>query len=90
MINLNAFIEALKSTWIRRLFISNCKWQNLLKSETEIHKLSGCNIKYAENVITNTQNKFWKHVLQSYININKTKLVNEDMVLQSPFFIMKT
>ena len=86
MINLNTFIEALKSTWIRRLFISNCKWQNLLKSEIEIDKLSGCNIKYAENVITNIQNKFWKDVLQSFININKTELVNEDMVLQSPIF----
>ena len=38
--------------------ISNCKWQTLLKSEIEIDKLSGCNIKYAENVITNIQNKF--------------------------------
>ena len=86
-INLNTFIEVLKSTWIRRLFISNCKWQNLLKSEIEIDKLSGCNVK---NVITSIQNKFWKDVLQPFININKTKLVNEDMVLQSPLFITET
>ena len=86
MINWNAFIDALKSTWIRRLFINNCKWQNLLKSEIEIDKLSGCNIKYAENIITNIQNKFWKDMLQSFININNIKLVNEDMVLQSRMF----
>ena len=36
MINLNAFIDALKSTWIRRLFTSTCKWQKLLNSDVEL------------------------------------------------------
>ena len=31
MINIHSFILALKSTWIRRLFFNNCKWQNITK-----------------------------------------------------------
>ena len=86
MINLNAFIDALKSTWIRRLFTSTCKWQKLLNSDIELDKLGGCNIKYAESVLTNIQNKFWKDVLQAYININRKNSLNEDMILQTPIF----
>ena len=63
MINLNAFIDALKSTWIRRLFTSTCKWQKLLNPDIEQDTLGGCNVKYAESVLTNTQNKFWNDVL---------------------------
>ena len=83
MINLNVFIDDLKSTWIRRLLISNYKWLNLLSSDIELDQLGGCNVKYAENVLTNIQNKFWKDVLQANININKKNSLKEDMVLQT-------
>ena len=87
MISLNAFIDALKSTWIRRLFISTCKRQKLLNSDIELDKLGGCkNVKYAENVLTNIQNRFWKDVLQAFININRNNSLKEDMILQTPIF----
>lgn len=86
MINLNAFIEALKSTWIRRLLINDCKWQKLIKLDIDIDKLSGCYTKYVENIIKNITNSFWKNVLQSFININEKKCVTESAILQSPIF----
>ena len=48
MVNLNAFIQALKLTWIRRLLLSDCKWQYLIKSEIEMEKLVAYNTKYIE------------------------------------------
>ena len=39
MINIHSFILALKSTWIRRLFFNNCKWQNIFMSSIDINKL---------------------------------------------------
>ena len=32
MINLNAFVNALKSTWIRRLLLNESKWQEIIKN----------------------------------------------------------
>ena len=39
MINLNAFINALKSTWIRRLLTSDSKWQEFIKMHVNLEKL---------------------------------------------------
>ena len=36
MINLSNFVIALKSSWIRRLFMDNSKWVNLFKSVSNI------------------------------------------------------
>ena len=36
-------------------------------------KLAACKTKYIEKIISKVQNKFWKDVLQSFININKVK-----------------
>ena len=34
MINLDAFVSALKSTWIRRLLLNESKWQEIIKKNT--------------------------------------------------------
>ena len=51
MINIHSFILALKSTWIRRLFFNNCKWQNIFMSSIDINKLSCGGSGYIEQVI---------------------------------------
>ena len=86
MVNLNAFIEAQKATWVRRLLTTNSKWQTLLYLEIDLEKLCSCHIKYAENFLSKTYNKFWKDVLQAFININKNINLKDDMVLQTPLF----
>ena len=52
MINLMAFIEALKSTWIRRLLISDCKWQIFIKQYRyiQIEKQTGCGMNYIQEL----------------------------------------
>ena len=32
MMKLNAFVSALKSTWIRRLVLNESKWQEIIKN----------------------------------------------------------
>ena len=86
MVNLNAFIEAQKATWVRRLLTTNSKWQTLLYLEIDLEKLCSCHIRYAENFLSKTYNKFWKDVLQAFININKNINLKDDMVLQTPLF----
>ena len=86
MINLMAFIEALKSTWIRRLLISDCKWQIFIKQYIQIEKLTGCGMNYVQETVTHVPNKFWKDVLLSFRNLNKKMILNVENVLKSPLF----
>ena len=66
MINIHSFILALKSTWIRRLFFNNCKWQNIFMSSIDINKLSCGGSGYIEQVIESVKNQFWKDVLYAW------------------------
>ena len=47
MLNPNAFMGTLKLTWIRRLLLSDCKWQHFIKSEIDMKKLAACKTKYS-------------------------------------------
>ena len=84
MLNVMAFMEALKLAWIRRLLTEDCKWQIFIQQYLEIDKLTGCNTKYLEKVISELPNCFWKDVLQSLININKNLFIQ----MQVQFIIM--
>ena len=86
MVNLKAFIEALKSTWIRRLLTTNSKWQVFIKAHVNTEKLTGCNIMFLEKAIDTIPNQFWKDVLQSLININKKVVLTEKDILRSPIY----
>ena len=86
MVNLKAFIEALKSTWIRRLPTKNSKWQVFIKANVNTEKLTGCNIMFLEKVIDTIPNQFWKDVLQSLITINKKVVLTEKDILRSPIY----
>ena len=44
MINLNAFKSALKSTWIRRLFLNESKWREIIKIHINLKMLTTCNV----------------------------------------------
>ena len=69
MINIHSFILALKSTWIRRLFFNNCKWQNIFMSSIDINKLSCGDSGYIEQVIESVKNQFWKVVLYAWKSV---------------------
>ena len=69
MINIHSFILPLKSTWIRRLFCNNCKWQNIFMSSIDINKLSCGGIGYIEQVIESVKDQFWKDVLYAWKSV---------------------
>ena len=86
MINITAFIDALKSTWIRRLLMTDSKWQIFIKQYIQIEKLTSCGIKYLQETIINLPNKFWIDVLLSLINLNKKMVLSDEDVLKSPLY----
>ena len=66
MINLNAFMSALKCTWIRRFFRKDCKWQNVFLSHIDSKKFFSCGISYIKTLIPIVKNDFWKDVLKAW------------------------
>ena len=86
MINLRTFIDALKSTWIRRLLTTDSKWHALITTQVEVDKLTGYNMIFVEDRFKMTTNQFWNDVLQSLINIIKKTLVTEEYILTSPIY----
>lgn len=53
-----------------------------------MEKLSACKIKYIEKTISSLQNKFWKDVLQSVININEAIDIQEEQVLKKSIILL--
>ena len=68
MIDLNNFISALKTTWLRRMFIySNVPWVNLaLYNVGPIDKLFKLGPENINKIVNRTTNKFWVEVLHSW------------------------
>ena len=86
MINIKAFIDALKLTWLRRLITYDSKWQHFIKSYIDLNKLMGCHLNYIEHCKKSIENPFWMDVLNAFIKINSEKVINEDQVLKCPLF----
>ena len=86
MINLNAFVSALKSTWIRRLFLNENKWQEIIKIHINLEMLTSCNVEYIQDILSTLNNQFWKDVLKSFLDINYKTEICEEQILKSPLF----
>lgn len=86
MVNLSAFIDALKTTWLRRLLLTDSKWQIFIKSEIDISKLTCCNTEYIKDKIKHMKNKFWVEVLHALIKINEHIILTEDTILKCQIF----
>lgn len=86
MVNLNAYIEALKATWMKRLLTVDSQWQVFIKCYIPLENVTGYGIKYIEDKMLHIPNAFWKDVLQSIININKNLVVNQEDILKSPLY----
>ena len=84
MININNFIAALKTTWIRRVLMNHLKWHTLFQVSTgstvnDIVIYSDSFIKEKNKQITKA---FWKDVLLSYTKVQqKLKPHNVDEIL---------
>ena len=87
MINIDAFIKGLKATWIRRLIISNSRWQYIIKSNLNIKDLINFGKSYSESLIKQINNPFWPDVVKSYSSVIQLKEKNTtEYFLSSPIF----
>ena len=82
MINIKAYMDSLKLTWIRRLYNTNSKWQHILKTYINIDMLSNCGSEYISVCTREIKNEFWKnvfaawHALMNKINNRDSKVKN--------------
>ena len=87
IINLNAFILSLKSTWIRRLFQKDNKWQNMFMSFIDTDKFYNCGSDYIQKIQSKLKNTFWKDVLLSWEKvIEKEQNFNWHFFLANPIW----
>ena len=70
MINLNNYICALKSTWIRRLLANDSKNVSVFESKYTKNKgLIDRALEFTKGLVRNKNNIFWNDVLESWILI---------------------
>ena len=82
MINLKAFINSMKATWLRRVINSDCSWQYL-----DFKELFSFEKSYTDVLLKEIKNQFWIDDLKAYVEILKMKKVNcEEFVLACPVF----
>ena len=55
MMNLNAFVSALKSTRIRRL-LNERKWQEIIKIHINLEMLTSCYVEYIQDILSTLNN----------------------------------
>ena len=87
MINLKAFMNSMKLTWLRRMVTSNSPWQEIIRNKICFKELFSLGTSYIENILKNIKNKFWIDVLKAYSElIQKNQQVTEEYFLASPIF----
>ena len=71
MININAFIAALKTTWLRKLNTNNNRWMVILQSSVDIQNILNLDTLYiSEKVLPKIKNKLWKDVFLSHVQVS--------------------
>ena len=87
MTNIEAFIQSLKATWIRRWVCKGGKWTDIIGNKVKINDLVNFGNEYTSIIIKSINNIFWKDTLHAYYNlVNETKVTNQDEFLSSPIF----
>ncbi|XP_053387493.1 uncharacterized protein LOC128551109 [Mercenaria mercenaria] len=90
MINLNAFLDSLKLTWLRRLLKENSKWKLLVDNMFNFNKLLIFGQSYCEATIDTLSNNFWRDVLRSYSKLLQAYVPQGDFdFLSSPLLYNK-
>ena len=69
MVNLFAFEQALKITWIRGMLQDDSKWQLFIKNKISMNTLFSCGSDYIKDIIINLKNEFWKDVLKALLKL---------------------
>ena len=71
MVNINAFIDALKTTWLRKIVTDkNSRWSIILESMTEIEDVLNLGTHFiTERLLPIIKKKFWRDVFSSHKQI---------------------
>ena len=83
MINVEAFLNSLKTTWIRRLITNNHKWTKLISLYINSEIFYSCGSEYCTKVIKNIHNQFWQDVLKSHIEVTTKNKPTENTAFLS-------
>ena len=86
MINVKAFINSLKITWIRRLIRSKSGWVNITDELINIEKLCLCGKDFIENLINKITNPFWIDVLKALCQLIDTVKIDNTNIQDIPIF----
>ena len=87
MINLKAFMNSMKLTWLRRITTTDSPWQSIIKGTINFNEIFAFGASAIETLLLKIKNKFWTDVLKAYSEMLKlNKIDNEDSVLSSPIF----
>lgn len=88
MINLYAFVDALKITWIRRVLQKENNWQLIMKNEVSVEKLFNCGSEYIKEVLPKIKNMFWKDVFKALLKLENIldSDMNEEKGQEIPIF----
>lgn len=84
MIHLKHYIDALKSTWVRRVITNDFKYKTLFETKyVNVKDLIKRGTEFLQELKTNQNNKFWNDVLESWIRISDslTPTKFEDIML---------
>ena len=91
MVNLKAYIDSLKLSWIRRLYQTTAKWQLILKSFVDVDLLTNTGSEYITMSINTCKNKFWKDVLKAWVKLRDLDrdMTKDESLLKTPIWYNK-
>ena len=71
MVNVNVFINAIKISWIRRLYNDNNDWCILFHDmHRDLGDVFSKSMHYITSYISTMKNAFWADVLAAWVNLN--------------------
>ena len=86
MINLDAFIPALKLTWLQKIQSFRGNWIYITQLYFDTYKLFNCSYHYALNMSDRISNPFWVDVLKSFSLYCSKLEVKAEELLYYPIF----
>ena len=75
MINIKAFVQGLKLSWVKRLLNKTSQWQSLIKHSINFNNIINFGSIYTESSLKDIPNLFWKDVFKAYVHFLRMKLI---------------
>ena len=87
MINLKAFMNSMKITWLRRIVVTDSPWQSVINNTINFNEIFSFGTNYIDLLFPKMKNEFWTDLLKAYSElITVNKIDKEDQLLSCPIF----